>query len=154
MCKPGSPFKVHVCSVIEMIHEYSAQTWLVFYTGCPQKAERQIFSTLRAKSVIFFFTSLDKASSAEENDTKIIKFGSVLLNLCPFLEIQSFSNFAWFLRPMSKELCRGKPFHMVFSGSPLICVSCVAMDQWVSPKHLMECFSRHKASLIGHKNQA
>ena len=46
------------------------------YTGCPKKAEWRIFSTLRAKSVYFFmFTSLDKASSAEENDTKIITFG-------------------------------------------------------------------------------
>ena len=77
------------------------------YTGCPKKAERWIFNTLRAKNVIFL-TSLDKASSAEENDTKIIKFGWVIWNLCPLLEIQSFSNFAWFLRPMSEELCRDK----------------------------------------------
>ena len=34
---------------------------------------RRIFSTLRAKNVIYL--TLDKASSAEENDTKIIKFG-------------------------------------------------------------------------------
>ena len=73
-----------------------------------KKAERQIFSTLWAKSVIFY-TSLNKTSSTEENDTKIIQFGWVILILCPFLEIQSFSNFAWFLRPMSKELCREKP---------------------------------------------
>ena len=43
---------------------------------------------------------------------------------------------------------------MVFCGSPLIRVSFVAMDQWASPKHFMEVFSRHKASLIGRKNQA
>ena len=40
--------------------------------GVQKTAERRIFSTLRA------FTSLDKASSAEENDTKIIKFGLVI----------------------------------------------------------------------------
>ena len=45
------------------------------YTDCicvPKKAERRIFSTLRARNVIFL-TSLDKAASTEENDTKIIK---------------------------------------------------------------------------------
>ena len=77
------------------------------YTGCPQKAERRIFSILRAKNFIFL-TSLNKASSAEDNDTKVSKFGWVILNLCPLLGIQSFSNFAWFLRPMSEELCRDK----------------------------------------------
>ena len=33
-------------------------------------------------------------------------------------------------------------------------VSFVATDQWASPKHLMEGFSRHNPSLIGRKNQA
>ena len=56
--------------------------------------------------VLYFFTSIDQTSSAKENDTKIIKFGWVVLILCPFLEIRSFSNFAGFLRPMSEELCR------------------------------------------------
>ena len=60
--------------------------------------------------------------------TKIIKFGWVILILCPFLEIQSFSNFAWFLRLM------------VFCGSPLVRVSFVATDQRAPPKHLMEAF--------------
>ena len=125
------------------------------YTGCPQKAERWIFSTLLAKNVIFF-TSLDEASSAEENDTKIIKFGWVTLNLCPLLEIQSFSNFAWFLRPMSKALCLGKAFHKVFWGSPLIRGNKRNTDQWSATKHHMELegFSRHNSSLIGRKNQA
>ena len=56
------------------------------YTGCPKKAERRIFRTLRAKSVILG-TSLDKTFSVEENDTKIIKFGLVILIICPFLKI-------------------------------------------------------------------
>ena len=87
--------------------------------GVPKKRNGG-FSVSCELKISYFLTSLDKASSAEENDTKIINFGWVILNLCPLLEIQSFSNFAWFLRPMSKELCRGKAFHLVFWGSPLI----------------------------------
>ena len=55
---------------------------------------------------LYLFTSLGQTSSAEENNTKIIKFAWVVLILWPFLEIRSFSNFARFLRPMSEELCR------------------------------------------------
>ena len=43
---------------------------------------------------------------------------------------------------------KGKAFHMVFCGSPLIRGSFVATDQWASPKHLMEALSRHNSSLI------
>ena len=43
---------------------------------------------------------------------------------------------------------------MVFCGSPLIRVSFVATDQWASPKHLMEGFSRHNSSLVGRKTPA
>ena len=60
------------------------------------------FSVPCILKVVYFLTSLDKASSAEENDTKIIKFGSVLFILRPFLEMQSFSNFAGFLRRMRR----------------------------------------------------
>ena len=132
--------------------------------GVPKKAEWWIFSTLRAKSVIFF-TTLVKASSAEENDTKIIKFGWVILILCPFLEVQSFSNFAWFLWPMSVELYRERPFITCFGEAhwserchirPFLAytVSFVDTDQWASPKHHMKGHSRHNSSLIGRKNQA
>ena len=75
----------------------------------PKKAELLIISTLWANSVIIF-TSLNKTSSAEENDTKIIEFGWVILILCQLLETRSFSNFAWFLWPMSIELYRERPF--------------------------------------------
>ena len=75
--------------------------------GVPKKAERRISVPCELK-VWYIFRLLDKASSAEENDNKIIQFGWVILNLCPLLEIQSFSNFAWFLRLMSEELCRDK----------------------------------------------
>ena len=71
-----------------------------------QKKRNGGFSVPCELKVLYFFTSLDQTSSAEENDTKIIKFVLVVFILCPFLEIRSFSNFAQFLRPMSEELCR------------------------------------------------
>ena len=43
----------------------------------------------------------------------------VILILCPFLEIRSFSNFARHLRPMSEELCREWPFIVVLCGMPI-----------------------------------
>ena len=49
---------------------------------------------------------------------------------------------------------KGKAFHTVFCGSPLIHGSFVTTDQWASPKHLMEALSRHNSSFIGRKNQA
>ena len=66
------------------------------------------FSVLCILKVVYFFTLLDKASSAEENDTKVIKFDSVLFILRPFLEMQSFSNLAGFLRGMSEGLWHDK----------------------------------------------
>ena len=119
-----------------------------------QKKRNGGFSVPYALKVLYIFTTLDKASSAEENDTKIIKFGGVILILNPFLDIQSFSNFAWFLPPMSEKLCRDKPSIMVVCGSPLIRVSFVATNQWASPKHRIEGFSRHNYTLIGRKYQA
>ena len=119
-----------------------------------QKSGTADFQYLASKKLIFLKTLLDKASSAEENYTKIIKFGWVILILFPFLEIQSFSNFAWFLRPMREEYCVGKSIPHVFWGSPLISVSFVATDQWASPKHFMEGFSRQNSSFSDRKNQA
>ena len=109
----------------------------VIIPGVPKKRNGG-FSVHCELKVLYYFTSLDRSSSAEENDTKIIKFGWVISVLCPFLEIQSFSNFAWFSRPMSEELCPEKPSIMVFCGSPLIRVSLVATptDQWASPNTL------------------
>ena len=98
-------------AILECAHSTPKSCFLLLMhiPRVPIKAEWRIFSTVRAKNVFFFFTSLYKASSAEENDTKVIIFGWVILNLCTLLEIQSFSNFAGFLRPMSEELCRDKP---------------------------------------------
>ena len=45
------------------------------YTGCPPKSGTADFPVPCELKISSFFTSLDKASSAEKNDTKIIKFG-------------------------------------------------------------------------------
>ena len=52
-----------------------------------QKKRNGGFSVPCELKVLYLFTSLDQTSSAEENDTKIIKLGWVVLILCPFLEI-------------------------------------------------------------------
>ena len=92
--------------------------------GVPEKAERRIFSTLQAKGVICFYIIRLK-HLPQKNDTKISKLGLVILILCPFLELQSFSNFAWFLRPTSEELWREKPsIYTVYCGSPLCFFCC------------------------------
>ena len=54
-----------------------------------QKKRNSGFSVPCELKELCFLTSLDKAYSAEENDTKIIKFGWVILNLCPLLEIKA-----------------------------------------------------------------
>ena len=51
------------------------------YTGCPIKSGTADFQyTLQSKSTVCF-TSSNKATSAEEIDTKIIEFGWVILIL-------------------------------------------------------------------------
>ena len=97
-------------AILECAHSTPKSCFLLLmHIPRAQKKRNGGFSVPCELKVSFFFTSLDKAFSAEENDTKVIKFGWVILNLCTLLEIQSFSNFAWFLRPMSEELCRDKP---------------------------------------------
>ena len=46
-----------------------------------QKKRNGGFSVHCELKVLYLFKSLDQTSSAEENDTKIIKFGWVVLNL-------------------------------------------------------------------------
>ena len=120
-----------------------------------QKKRNGGFSVPCELKVLYIFTSLDKTSSGEENDTKIVKFGWVILSLCTLLEIQSFSNFAGFLGPMSEEFCWDKQSIITLScGSPLFRISFVATDQRASTKHRMEGLSRHNSSLTGCKNPA
>ena len=130
---------------------WSASKCLILYR-VSQKKRNGGFSVPCRPKMSYFFTSLDKTSSAEENDTKIVKVGWVILNLCTFLEIRSFSNFAGFLGPMSEEFCRDK--QSMSCGSPLFRVSFVATDQRASTKHHMEGLSRHNSSLTGSKTPA
>ena len=66
-----TPIKKNTTGIVLLLvlHLHVSCKSLRFIQGVQKKAERQIFSTLQATSLIF--TSLDKASSAEENDTKI-----------------------------------------------------------------------------------
>ena len=85
-----------------------------------------------------FLTSLDKTSSAKENDTKIVKFGWAILNLCTLLEIQSFSNFAGLMGGTDeRRILSGQTIHTLSCGSTLFRVSFVATDQRASAKHRM-----------------
>ena len=68
------------------------------------------FSVVFDLKVPYLFTFPNQATPTEESDTKIIKFDWVILILWPFVKTQSFSNFAWFLRPMSEGLCWEWPF--------------------------------------------
>ena len=96
------------------------------------------FSVACDLKVPYLFTSSNQATPAEENDTKIIKFEWVILIQWPFVKTQSFSNFAWFLWPMSEGLCWEWPFIVVFRGSPLIRVNKRNTVQWDSPRHYNE----------------
>ena len=85
------------------------------------------FSVPCRPKMSYCLTSLDKTSSAEENDTKIVKFGLVILSLCTLFEIQSFSyqSFAGFLGPMSEEFCRDKQSIYVVLWKPIVpCLFC------------------------------
>ena len=74
--------------------------------GVPERAERWIFSTLRAKSIILVYVIRSNIFRRRDwYQDHYIWLGS-FDSICPFLEIRSFSNFARFLRPMSEELCR------------------------------------------------
>ena len=125
-----------------------------FIPGVPEKAERRVFSTLQAKYVTYFdiITSLDKTSSAEENDTKIVKFGWVILNLCTFLEIRSFSNFAGFFGPMREEFCRDKQSIRCPVEAHCSVFLLLPRINGLPQNTIMEGLSRHNSSLTGSKN--
>ena len=93
----------------------------LYIPGVPQKVERQIFSNLRStcKSVIFFFTSLNKASSAEENNTKIIEFGWVILILCLISWNTVIFKFCLIFATDEWRFVSGMAFHKVFGGKPI-----------------------------------
>ena len=79
---------------------------IYIYTGCPKKKRNGGFSV---------------PCDLKKVDTKIIEFGWAILILCPFLETQSFSNFAWFLRPLSVDCVGNGPLYARFR---LRCIFC------------------------------
>ena len=111
--------------------------WMQIYRVSHKKRNGG-FSVACDLKVPYLFTSSYQATPAEENDTKIIKFDWVILILWPFVKTQSFSNFAWFLRPMSEGLCWEWPFIVVFWGSPLIRVNKRNTVQRDYPRHYNE----------------
>ena len=112
------------------------------------------FSVACDLKVPYLFTSSNQATLAEENDTKIIKFDWVILILCPFVKTQSFSNFAWFLPPMSEGLCWEWPFIVVFWGSHWSVSTKETRFNRIPQNIKMKGYSRHNSSLIGRKNRA
>ena len=141
------------CLSVTLLHLY-IQCSFPLIPGCPKKAKRRIFSTLRTENVIYFFTSLYNALSEEENDTKIIKFGCVILILCQFFERQSFSNFAWYLRPISEELCREKPSIWCFVETHWSVFLLLPQINGLPQTPYGRLFPTQYSSLIGRKNQA
>ena len=64
------------------------------------------FSVPCELKVLYLFMSLDQTSSAEETDTMIIKFGWVVLILCPFLEKKVIFKFRSIFATGERALCR------------------------------------------------
>ena len=124
-----------------------------YIPGAPKKQNSE-FSVPCEQKMPYFLTLLDKASSAEENDTKIIEFGWVILNLCPLLEIQSFPNFSWFLRPMSEELCRDKASIRCFGEAHWPGATKETRINGLPQNTVWKAFPLTIFSLVGHKNQA
>ena len=85
------------------------------YTGCPKKADQQIPYDLK---VWYSFSSWNKASFAEENDTKIIEFGWIILILCPFFNTVIFT-FRLIFATDDRRIVSGMAFHMAFLGKPI-----------------------------------
>ena len=115
-----------------------------------KKAEWQIFSTLRAKSVILLHHKIKHLLQKIIIPRLLIEFGWANLILCPFLEIQSFSYFACFLRPMNVELYQEMPFIHLFTALFLLLTRGI---NGLPPKPHMKGHSRHNSSLIGGKKQ-
>ena len=128
--------------------ESSFMTYWLYIYRVSQKKRNGGFSVHCELKVLYIFISLDRISSAEENGTKIIKFDSVVLILCTFLEIRSFSNFARFLGRMSEEYCRDR--QSIRCPVEAHCSVFLLLPQ----KHRMEGLSCHNSPLIGRKNPA
>ena len=129
-------------TLLNSINDVLALSWQ--YTWFfPQKRNSRL--SVPCEICHIFVPSLDKAFSAEENDTNFesmpTSWNTVIFKLCLIFATDE------------RRIVLGKAFHEVFSGSPLIRGNKRNTDQWASTKHYMEGFSRHNSSLIGRKNQ-
>ena len=96
------------------------------YTGCPKKGGTLDFRYFDIRKYSILIWS-DKALSSKKND-KIIWFGSLVLILQPFLEIQSFTNFDKSMRAICGGYMAVHKFSLYF----------VCTDQWASRQQCME----------------
>ena len=99
-----------------LIHHTHTQ-YLYTIPGVQKKVEWQIFIPCKLK-VLYLFTLLDKASSAEENDTMIIKFGWVIWIYADFLQYSNFQISLDFCD--ERRIVVGKVYHTALWRSPLI----------------------------------
>ena len=105
---------------------------------------------------VYLFTSLDQTSSAEEIDTKIIKFGWVVLIILPisWYTCTVIFKFRSIFATDERRIMSGIAFHFNALGNPVEPCSFVDTDQWLSQNTTMKGHSQHNPSLIGGKNQA
>ena len=122
---------------------------MAFLYRVSPKKQNGGFSVPCDLKVSYFFTALNEASSAEENDTKIIEFGWVILILCPFLDTQSFQISLDFSHRWAKFVGNGLSY-VRFRLRRIFCWH----GSMGFPKHHMKGLSRYNSTLIGRKNQA
>ena len=113
-----------------------------------QKKRNGGFSVHCELIVWYIFTPLDKASSAEENDTSIIKFCWVILILYDhFLKSGHFQLSLDFSERWTKN-CGGTNLpYTVFCGSPLIRGMKRNTEQWASTGQRMDCLQILRSSV-------
>ena len=124
--------------------QFSKIIWQYTIPGVPKK-QNGGFPVPFDLKVLYVWASLNKASSAEENDTKTIEFGWAILIICPFLETQSSLNFAWFFATNELRLCREwlsiRPF-------PLTLCLLLTRINGLPQKHHMDGLSLYNSTLI------
>ena len=143
------------------VFPYSVTLWLcdvhrcflLLYRVSQKKAEWWIFSTLR--SVIFLTAlnnvMLNKAFSAEENETNIIEIGWVILILWRFFGNTVIFKFRLIFATDECRSCRELPFICSFL---LMLYLLLTRINGLPQNAIWKSFSRYNSPLIGRKNQA
>ena len=99
--------------------------------------------------------SLDQTSSAEENDTKIIKFGTGSFDSMPISWNTVIFKFRWIFATDERRIMSGIAFHYNALGNPVEPGFFCWHGSMGFPQHTtMKGHSQHNPSLIGRKNQA